>query len=65
MKDSALNRISTRTFKKEPLSNEDIDKISSIVFDRVEIIDEMAAVIGRQSVVVVIDIKKNLFGQMV
>jgi hypothetical protein len=33
MKDSALNRISTRTFKKEPLSNEDIDKISSIVFD--------------------------------
>ena len=32
--------------------------ISSIVFDRSEIIDEMAAVIGRQSVVVVIDIKK-------
>ena len=37
--------------------------ISSIVFDRSEIIDEMAAVIGRQSVVVVIDIKKNLFGK--
>ena len=37
--------------------------ISSIVFDRPEIIDEMAAVIGRQSVVVVIDIKKNLFGK--
>ncbi len=37
--------------------------ISSIVFDRPDIIDEMAAVIGRQSVVVVIDIKKNLFGK--
>lgn len=37
--------------------------ISSIVFDCSEIIDKMAAVIGRQSVVVVIDIKKNLFGK--
>jgi len=37
--------------------------ISSIVFDRPEIINEMASVIGRQSVVVVIDIKKNLFGK--
>ena len=37
--------------------------ISSIVFDRPEIINEMAAVIGRQSIVVVIDIKKNLFGE--
>ena len=37
--------------------------ISSIVFDRFEIIDEMAAVIGRQSVVVVVDVKKNLFGK--
>ena len=37
--------------------------ISSIIFDRPEIIDEMAAVIGRQSVVVVIDIKKSLFGR--
>ena len=37
--------------------------ISSIVFDRSEIIDEIAAVIGRQSVTVVIDIKKNLFGK--
>lgn len=37
--------------------------ISSIFFDRSEIIDEMTAVIGRQSVVVVLDIKKNLFGK--
>tara|TARA_A100001388_G_scaffold159362_1_gene118868 strand:- start:25286 stop:26068 length:783 start_codon:yes stop_codon:yes gene_type:complete len=37
--------------------------ISSIVFDRPEIINEMAEVIGRQSIVVVIDIKKNLFGE--
>jgi len=37
--------------------------ISSIDFDRSDIIDEMAAVIGRQSVVVFIDIKKNLFGK--
>tara|TARA_Y100000748_G_scaffold241892_1_gene206107 strand:+ start:703 stop:1485 length:783 start_codon:yes stop_codon:yes gene_type:complete len=37
--------------------------ISSIIFDRYEIINEMAAVIGRQSVVVVIDIRKNLFGK--
>lgn len=37
--------------------------ISSIVFDRYEIIEEMAAVIGRQSVVVVIDIRKNFFGK--
>jgi cyclase len=37
--------------------------ISSIVFDRPEIINQMAAVIGRQSVVVVIDIRKNLFGK--
>ena len=37
--------------------------ISSIVFDRHEIINEMAAVVGRQSVVVVIDIRKNLFGK--
>lgn len=33
MKETALNRISTRTFKKEPLNNEDVDKISSIVFE--------------------------------
>ena len=37
--------------------------ISSIFFDRPEVINEMAAVIGRQSVVVVIDIKKNFFGK--
>ena len=37
--------------------------ISSIVFDRPEIINEMAEVIGRQSIVVVIDIKKKLFGE--
>ncbi len=37
--------------------------ISSIVFDRPEIINEIAAVIGRQSVVVVIDIKKNFLGK--
>jgi len=37
--------------------------ISSIFFERSNIIDEMASVIGRQSIVVVIDIKKNLFGK--
>ncbi len=37
--------------------------ISSIIFDRPEIISEMAEVIGRQSVVVVLDVKKNLFGK--
>ncbi len=37
--------------------------ISSIVFDCPDIIDEMAKVIGRQSVAVVIDVKKNLFGE--
>lgn len=37
--------------------------LSSIVFEHIEIINEMAGVIGRQSVVVVIDIKKNLFGK--
>lgn len=33
MKDAALDRISTRTFIKEQLSNEDIDKISSLIYD--------------------------------
>jgi cyclase len=37
--------------------------LSSVVFDRPEIINEIASVIGRQSVVVVIDIKKNIFGK--
>ncbi len=37
--------------------------ISSIVYDRPNIINEMAKVIGRQSVVVVIDVKKNFFGK--
>jgi len=36
--------------------------ISSIIFERPESINEMAAVIGRQSIVVVIDVKKNFFG---
>ena len=37
--------------------------ISSVVFDCPEIINEMAKVIGRQSIVVVIDVKKNIFGE--
>ena len=37
--------------------------ISSIIFDHPEIINEMAEVIGRQSVIAVIDIKKNIFGK--
>lgn len=37
--------------------------ISSIIFENFEIINEMAAVIGRQSIVIVIDIKKNFFGK--
>lgn len=37
--------------------------ISSIVYDRPNIINEIAKVIGRQSVVIVIDVKKNLFGK--
>ena len=36
--------------------------ISSVVFDRPEIINEIAEVIGRQSIVVVIDVKKSIFG---
>ena len=37
--------------------------ISSIIFENFEIINEMAAVIGRQSIVIVIDVKKSFFGK--